>query len=123
MCIKTSRLQPCRNERRQNEVEMMAKRGAVGSMLLLACCLFAFGRGLIAAKAQVPPIPGGMARVGFLQQFEPAESLTTPMIFVDSAPPAASQPERYPYDRKVERGVEAIKSPVQPSQGLYTQPR
>jgi hypothetical protein len=38
------------------------------------------------------PIPPGVARVWFLRQFEPSESLQTPMIFVNDAPLASSQP-------------------------------
>ena len=39
--------------------------------------------------AQPPP---GMARVWFLRQFEPAENLSTPWIFVNGSPMTTSQP-------------------------------
>jgi hypothetical protein len=43
--------------------------------------------------AQTPgPIPSSAARVWFLRQFEPGESLQMPMIFVNGAPLASSQP-------------------------------
>jgi hypothetical protein len=41
---------------------------------------------------RIPPIPAGVARVWFLRQFEPSESLQTPMIFVNGAPLTSSQP-------------------------------
>jgi hypothetical protein len=45
-----------------------------------------------AAQVQLQPMPAGVARVWFLRQFEPAESLATPMIYVNGVPLAASQP-------------------------------
>ena len=39
-----------------------------------------------AQTAQLAPPPPGLARVWFLRQFEPAESLWTPMIYVNGAP-------------------------------------
>ena len=45
-----------------------------------------------AAQVQLQPVPPGVARVWFLRQFEPAESLATPMIYVNGVPLAASQP-------------------------------
>jgi hypothetical protein len=41
---------------------------------------------------RIPPIPAGVAWVWFLRQFEPSESLQTPMIFVNGAALASSQP-------------------------------
>jgi hypothetical protein len=48
--------------------------------------------GWAGASAVIPPIPAGAARIWFLRQFEPSESLQTPMIFVNGAPLASSQP-------------------------------
>ena len=42
-----------------------------------------------AGTAAIPP---GVARVWFLRQFQPGESLQMPMIYVNGAPLAASQP-------------------------------
>jgi hypothetical protein len=42
--------------------------------------------------AQLPPPPPGVARVWFVRQFEPSESLATPMIYVNGAPLTASIP-------------------------------
>jgi hypothetical protein len=41
---------------------------------------------------QLPPVPAGMARVWFLRQYEPSETLQTPMIFVDDRPLTNSVP-------------------------------
>jgi hypothetical protein len=45
-----------------------------------------------AQTAQLAPPPPGLARVWFLRQFEPSESLWTPMIFVNGAPITPSTP-------------------------------
>jgi hypothetical protein len=45
-----------------------------------------------AAVTQVPPIQTGMARVWFLRQFEPGESLATPIISANGAPVGESLP-------------------------------
>jgi hypothetical protein len=50
------------------------------------------GAEIVRMAGQIPPIPAGFARVWFLRQFEPSESLQTPMIFVNDAPLASSQP-------------------------------
>jgi hypothetical protein len=42
--------------------------------------------------AQIAAIQPGVARVWFLRQFQPGESLQMPMIFVNGAPLASSQP-------------------------------
>src|SRR5438874_394677 len=42
--------------------------------------------------AGLPSTPSGLARVWLLRQFEPNESLRTPMIFVNGAPLASSMP-------------------------------
>lgn len=34
-------------------------------------------------QAQIPPVPPGLARVWFLRQYEPGETLQTPMIYVN----------------------------------------
>jgi hypothetical protein len=44
------------------------------------------------STASIAPVRAGLARVWFLRQFEPGESLQTPMIYVNGAPLAASQP-------------------------------
>jgi hypothetical protein len=45
-----------------------------------------------AAVTQVPPINARLARVWFLRQFEPGESLATPIISADSTPVGESLP-------------------------------
>jgi len=45
-----------------------------------------------AAISQVPPVGGRMARVWFLRQFEPGESLATPMISANGMPIGQSEP-------------------------------
>lgn len=44
------------------------------------------------AAAGIPPLAAGLARVWFLRQYEPGESLRTPMMFVNDAPLASSVP-------------------------------
>ena len=44
------------------------------------------------AIAQVPPLRAGLARVWFLRQFEPTESMATPMISANGVPMWISQP-------------------------------
>jgi hypothetical protein len=51
------------------------------------------------ARAQTAPMPqalpqppGSVARVWFLRQYQPSESLETPMIFINGAPLASSVP-------------------------------
>ena len=65
-------------------------------MLLSLFLLWPAGPGvsqtMAAVGAQIPQIPSGMARVWFLRQFQPAESLATPMISVNGVPVAASEP-------------------------------
>lgn len=46
----------------------------------------------LAYAQQGPPLPPGSARVWFLRQYEPSESLRTPMIYLNGAPLANSQP-------------------------------
>ena len=53
--------------------------------MLIGICLQALagcvsGPTLAAAASQAPPIQAGLARVWFLRQFEPGESLATPII-------------------------------------------
>lgn len=49
-------------------------------------------RSEVAAAAQLPSPGPGMARVWFVRQYEPSESLATPMIYVNGAPLAPSMP-------------------------------
>jgi hypothetical protein len=50
------------------------------------------GPSVAESAALIPPIPAGLARVWFLRQFEPSESLFTPMIFVNGAALGSSLP-------------------------------
>ena len=77
---------------------MPRKAAAIG--LLLSCCA-AFGvpaQSLVAGPtvaqiaATIPPPAPGLARVWFLRQYQPGESLRTPMMFVSGAPLANSVP-------------------------------
>jgi hypothetical protein len=54
------------------------------------CCRS--GLTVVQAISQVPPIQAGMARVWFLRQFEPSESMATPMISANGMPVSTSQP-------------------------------
>jgi hypothetical protein len=78
-----------------------------GRRRLLAACLGMLGavtaplfaptvippaRAQTAPAVQLAPPPAGLARVWFLRQFEPAESLWTPMIFVNGAAMTPSMP-------------------------------
>ena len=49
----------------------------IGLQALTGCIS---GPTLAAAVSQTPPIQAGLARVWFLRQFEPGESLATPII-------------------------------------------
>jgi hypothetical protein len=62
--------------------------------VLSGCAGEALVAGPTAAQmaGRVPPVPAGLARVWLLRQYEPSESLETPMIFVNGAPLASSQP-------------------------------
>jgi hypothetical protein len=67
---------------------------AVSIALLLAVVL-APGREAAAVPgpaAAAPPATPGLARVWFLRQFQPAESLRMPMIYVNGVPLASSVP-------------------------------
>lgn len=71
----------------------IASRRALARLLLsfaLAGCISV--PTVNATQAQLQPVPAGFARVWFLRQFEPTESLATPMIYVNGAPLAPSQP-------------------------------
>jgi hypothetical protein len=66
---------------------------------LIGLGLAALGGGAAASATAGPnpaqttgPVPPGVARVWFLRQFQPSESLQMPMIFVNGAPLASSQP-------------------------------
>jgi hypothetical protein len=80
---------------------MPDKRILVGAALIaLGAVTFADGAASLATAepagapgaARIAPIPPGFARVWFLRQFQPSESLRMPMIFIDGAPLASSQP-------------------------------
>jgi len=65
--------------------------------LLLGVCFQALascvsGPTAAAAVPQVPPVQAGMARVWFLRQFSPGESLATPIISANGAPVYLSLP-------------------------------
>jgi len=55
----------------------------------LLCCRS--GPTVAAAASQLPPTQAGMARVWFLRQLEPGESLATPMISANGAPVGPSE--------------------------------
>jgi hypothetical protein len=57
---------------------------------LFSCCRS--GPTVAGATSQVPPIQGGLARVWFLRQFEPGESLAAPIISANAAPVGQSLP-------------------------------
>jgi len=67
------------------------RKGFLTAALLMtaAACLSAADG---AEPAAIPPISPGLARVWFFRQFEPGESLRTPMIFINGAPFASSTP-------------------------------
>src|SRR5499427_2238713 len=65
--------------------------------LLIGICLQALtgcmpGPTLAAAVSQAPPLQAGLARVWFLRQFEPGESLATPIISANGVPVGESLP-------------------------------
>ena len=64
--------------------------------MLVGICLHALiglsGPTAAAAVSQVPPIQAGLARVWFLRQFEPGESLATPIISANGTPVGESLP-------------------------------
>jgi hypothetical protein len=65
--------------------------------MLVSICLQALigcmsGPTLAAAVSQTPPIQTGLARVWFLRQFEPGESLATPIISANGVPVGESLP-------------------------------
>jgi hypothetical protein len=47
---------------------------------------------LLAAKPTIPQVTPGEARVWFIRQFEPTESLARPMIYANGTPVAVSEP-------------------------------
>jgi hypothetical protein len=75
-----------------------------GRSRLLAACVLMLGTATVpfltqaviapagAQTAQLAPPPPGLARVWFLRQFQPEESLWTPMIYVNGAAMTPSQP-------------------------------
>ena len=62
----------------------------IGLRLLAVGC--ATGPSLLAVQRTIPQITRGEARVWFIRQFEPAESLARPMIYANGAPLAPSEP-------------------------------
>jgi hypothetical protein len=78
---------------------MSRKRISTGAMLIvsaIAAGALAAGPFAEPAGAQItapaPPPAPGLARVWFLRQFQPSESLRMPMIFINGAPFASSVP-------------------------------
>ena len=77
-----------------------------GRTRLLAACVVTLGAAMapllapgtiaaaLAQSAQLAPPPPGLARVWFLRQFQPEESLWTPMIYVNGASMTPSVLER-----------------------------
>ena len=61
----------------------------IGLQALTGCIS---GPTLAAAVSQTPPIQAGLARVWFLRQFEPGESLATPIISANGMPVGESLP-------------------------------
>ena len=61
----------------------------IGLQVLTGCIS---GPTLAEALSQAPPIQAGLARVWFLRQFEPGESLATPIISANGAPVGESLP-------------------------------
>jgi hypothetical protein len=71
---------------------MPARRGALAGLVLLLCIAAPLGGAAAAAAAPIRPIPAAQARVWFLRQFAPTESLAAPMLFANAAPFAYSRP-------------------------------
>ena len=61
----------------------------IGLQALTGCIS---GPTLAAAASLAPPIQAGLARVWFLRQFEPGESLATPIISANAVPVGESLP-------------------------------
>jgi hypothetical protein len=61
----------------------------IGLQALTGCIS---GPTLAEALSQAPPIQAGLARVWFLRQFEPGESLATPIISANGVPVGESLP-------------------------------
>jgi hypothetical protein len=64
---------------------------ATRSLLALAACAPCL-LGVPAAAQQGPAIPQGYARIWILRQYEPSDSLRTPVMYINGAPIGASQP-------------------------------
>ena len=67
-------------------------RAMLVSICLQALTGYMSGPTLAAAVSQAPPLQSGLARVWFLRQFEPAESLATPIISANGMPVGESLP-------------------------------
>ena len=70
-------------------------RSPIGTLFLSVCILQLLGCAseptVIAAKAQIAPLPEGLARVWVLRQFEPGLGVQwSPMTYVNGAPLASS---------------------------------
>jgi hypothetical protein len=59
---------------------------------LQALTSYMSGPTLAATVSQAPPLQAGLARVWFLRQFEPGESLATPIISANAVPVGESLP-------------------------------
>ena len=75
----------------------MTSRIRLVRAMLIGICLQALtgymsGPTLAAALSQAPPTQAGLARVWFLHQFEPGESLATPIISANGVPVSESLP-------------------------------
>jgi hypothetical protein len=75
----------------------MTSRIRLVRAMLIGICFQALtgcvsGPTLAAAISQAPPIRAGLARVWFLRQFEPGESLATPIISANGVPVGESLP-------------------------------
>lgn len=75
----------------------MAPRIRLARAMLVGICLQTLigcmsGPIAAAAVSQVPPTQAGLARVWFLRQFEPGESLATPIISANGVPVGETLP-------------------------------
>src|SRR5216684_1768741 len=95
-CLKI--LQSCQRQWSGGAMPVVPRRSFLIGVALLGLGLAALEGGAAPAAAgpnaaqTAGPVPPGVARVWFLRQFQPSESLQMPMIFVNGAPLASSQP-------------------------------
>jgi hypothetical protein len=71
---------------------VLRRNWVIGLGLCVIAGRVAAGAEIVRMADSIPLLAAGGARVWFLRQFEPSESLQTPTIFVNGAPLAASQP-------------------------------